>query len=216
MTPRTSQAAIASTPRRGRGRPKGTGKVDPAAIVDAALDTLADGGYRALTMRGVARSLGVSLATLQHHFPTKDTLWRAAVDHLTDEAIERRSHLELTDLAGRLATFLEQDGARPGLVAALLADRSPGGSERIAYVASRLADASADPLARMRELNTAGAIRPIDERALFALITIGVGSIAGSAEATHRAFGFDLTTDQGRHELAAGLADIIGLGVFSR
>ena len=73
---------MAETIVRKRGRPKGSGKVDPQRIVDAALDALADGGYPALTMRGVSRSVGVSLATLQHHFPTKDALWRAAVDHL--------------------------------------------------------------------------------------------------------------------------------------
>ena len=57
----------------------GAGDIEFDPITETALDALADGGFPALTMRGVARTLGVSLATLQHHFPTKDALWRAAV-----------------------------------------------------------------------------------------------------------------------------------------
>ena len=205
-----------TTPRRGRGRPKGTGKVDPADIVDAALDALADGGFRALTMRGVARTLGVSLATLQHHFPTKDALWRAAVDHLTGDAIERRSHLDVTDLAGKLATFLEPGSGRLGLIPALLADRSAGSAERIGYIAGRFADALVQPRTHLEMLQADGVTRDVDERALFALITIGVGSIAGAADAVKSIYGYDLDTEAGRNGLARGLADIIGLGVLRR
>ncbi len=204
------------TPRRGRGRPKGTGKVDPTKIVDAALDALATDGYRALTMRGVARTLGVSLATLQHYFPTKDALWRAAVDHLTEDAIERRSHPDLNDLTGRIATFLEPGAGRAGLLPTLLSDRSAGSAERIGYIAERFAAGLMEPRARLRALEAEGVIRHFDERALFALVMIGIGSIAGAPEAVKSIYGFDLDTEQGRNELASGLADIIGLGVLRR
>lgn len=209
-------SSMADTPRRPRGRPKGTGKVDPTEIVDAALDALAGGGHPALTMRGVARSLGVSLATVQHHYPTKDALWRAAVDQLTNTAIERRNHLDPTDLAGRIAHLLEQEAVRPGLLPTLLADRSSGGSERIAYLAERLTAALVEPTEHLRALEADGITRHVDHHALFALITIGVGSIAGSAEAVDTIYGFDLSSQRGREELAAGLADIIGLGILRR
>jgi AcrR family transcriptional regulator len=202
--------------RRGRGRPKGTGKIDPAQIIGAALDALADGGYRALTMRGVARSVGVSLATIQHHYPTKDELWRAAVDHLNDDAIARRSNVDPHDLVGRLETFLEQGVSRPGLLPALLSDRSPGSEERLAYVASRLNDAMSEPARRMRAFEADGVIRRVDQRALLVLTTIGVASIGGSADATRAIAGFDLSTAAGRRRLARGLADIIGLGILPR
>ncbi len=206
----------ATPPRRGRGRPKGTGRVEVSAIVDAAHDALADGGYQALTMRGVARKLGVSLATLQHHFPTKDALWRAAIDHLTDETIERRSHLEVTDLAGRIATFLEPSSGRPGLLPALLSDRATGSPERIAYITERFSAALVEPRERLRRLEADGVTRRFDERALFALVTIGIGSIAGASNAIDSIYGYDLGSEDGRNELAAGLADIIGLRVLRR
>ncbi|MEL6892077.1 MAG: TetR/AcrR family transcriptional regulator [Actinomycetota bacterium] len=217
-SPEASQTGdpLADAPRRGRGRPRGTGRIDPASIVNAALDALADGGYRSLSMRGVAREVGVSLATIQHHYPTKDALWRAAIDHLTDDAIERRSHVELTDLTGKIAVFLEQAAGRPGLLPAVLADRSPGSAERIEYLTERFTDAMAEPSERLRSLEAAGLTRQFDHRALFALITIGVGSIAGAADAVKSIYGFDLATERGRNELAHGLGDIIGLGVLRR
>jgi len=207
---------MSDTSVRRRGRPKGTGRVDPGAIVDSALDALANGGYPSLTMRGVARTLGVSLATVQHHYPTKDVLWRAAIDHLTNDAIERRSHVDLTDLAGKIATFLEQGVGRPGLLAALLSDRSPGSADRIGYIAERFTAALVEPSERLRSLEANGITRQFDHRALFALITIGVGSIAGAVEAVDTIYGFDLATERGRADLASGLADIIGLGVLRR
>lgn len=207
---------MSDTSARRRGRPKGTGKVDPRAIVDAALDALADGGYRALTMRGVARALDVSLATVQHHYPTKDALWRAAVDHLTNDAIERRSHVDPTDLPGRIERLLERGAGRPGLLAALLSDREPGSHERIAYIAERFSAALAEPGERLRALEAEGVTRHFDHHALFVFISIGIGSIAGAADAVNTIYGFDLSTERGRAELAAGLADIIGLGILRR
>ena len=202
--------------RRGRGRPKGTGRIDPNAIVDAALDALARGGYPALTMRGVARTMGVSLTTLQHHFPTKDALWRAAIDAMTSTAIRSRSHLDPADLSGHISAILDQGRTRPGLLASLLTDRSAGSSERIAYLADRFAGGLAQPIDRFSELEADHVIRPVDRNALLALITIGVGSIASAAGAVRAIYGFDLDDPDDRQALAAGLSEIIGLGVLER
>ena len=207
---------MAETIVRKRGRPKGSGKVDPQLIVDAALDALADGGYPALTMRGVARSVGVSLATLQHHFPTKDALWRAAVDHLAQDSLERRSQVVPGDLAGKIATFLGPHSARPGLLAGLLFDHAPGSAQRIEYLARRFRGALVEPTERLRVAEAAGEVRVVDHRAFFALITIGIGSIAGASDAVRSIYGFDLETERGRQDLAAGLADVIGLGLLRR
>ncbi len=204
------------TPRRGRGRPKGTGKVDPADIVTAAVDALAKGGYRALSMRGVARTLGVSLSSVQHHYPTKDILWRAAIDRLTIEEIERRRRDDRADLTASIATLLEEQAGRPGLIAALLTDTDEGSAERMAYLANSFTMMLAEPAAELRQLQQTGAIRPVDPNALFALITIGVGAIADAGHALEAIYGFDVTSDEGRAHLANELADILLLGLRRR
>ncbi len=50
------------------------------AILGVALRAVQANGSAGLTLREVARELGVSLPTLQRHFATKDDLWRACVD----------------------------------------------------------------------------------------------------------------------------------------
>ena len=205
-----------NAPPRRRGRPKGTGKVDADDIISTALDALATGGYRGLSMRGVARTLDVSLSSIQHHYPTKDDLWRAAVDHLTTDAIARRSDSELPDLARAISTLLEEQSSRPGLLAALLTDTDEGSAERIAHLAESFRRSLVGPTERLKGLEELGLIRPVDASAFFALMTIGIGSIAGAADALNGIYGFDITTDAGRTEFAAALADILSLGLLQR
>ncbi|MEM1023700.1 MAG: TetR/AcrR family transcriptional regulator [Myxococcota bacterium] len=50
-------------------------------VVEAGLDILRDEGDRALTMRGVANRLGMSLSNVQYYFPDKDSLLCEMVAH---------------------------------------------------------------------------------------------------------------------------------------
>jgi len=167
-------------------------------------------------MRGVARTLGVSLSSIQHHYPTKDDLWRAAVDDLTSDAIARKRRRELPDLAKSIATLLEEQSRRPGLLAALLTDTDDGCTERIAYLARSFSESLAGPTEEIRGLQELGLIRPVNARAFFALMTIGIGSIAGAPDALEGIYGFDISTEEGRTEIATALADILSLGLLTR
>ena len=68
----------ASAPRRGRGRPRGSGGEATAAtrerILAAASELFADRGFHATPMTAVAEASGLSQTGLLHHFPSKDDL----------------------------------------------------------------------------------------------------------------------------------------------
>src|SRR6478752_8634622 len=66
-----------------------------AALLDAALESLADRGYAATTTIETARRAGVSRGAQLHHFPTRAQLLAASVEHL----LERR----MTEFRARLA-----------------------------------------------------------------------------------------------------------------
>src|SRR5438128_10458856 len=63
------------------------------AIVEAAIDCLAEDGYASLTTRRVAERAGVAQSTLMLHFETRELLLVEAVSHLAlkmaDEALEQ-------------------------------------------------------------------------------------------------------------------------------
>jgi AcrR family transcriptional regulator len=70
-----------------------------ARLLEAALDCLADLGYHASTVAVVAERAGVSRGAAQHHFPTRDALFTAALEHVTTVRAEELRR-ELDDLTG--------------------------------------------------------------------------------------------------------------------
>jgi AcrR family transcriptional regulator len=80
-----------STPRTGRRRPRGTyAKTEEtqAAIVEAALEVFAQGGYRSGSIRLVAERVGMSEAGLLHHFRSKSRLLEAVLEHRDQRALQ--------------------------------------------------------------------------------------------------------------------------------
>jgi AcrR family transcriptional regulator len=57
-----------------------------ARLSAAAYETIAEGGLKALRMRSVAEAAGVSQGALLHHFPDKNAVTIAAVEHALDLA----------------------------------------------------------------------------------------------------------------------------------
>src|SRR3954451_15206367 len=58
-----------------------------ARLLEAAIACLADQGYQASTVAFVAERAGVSRGAAQHHFPTREDLFTAAVEHVAEERL---------------------------------------------------------------------------------------------------------------------------------
>jgi len=90
MTPTASPTpATSSSERRGPGG-KGAG-LTRERVVEQAIALMDRDGAAALTMRGVARELGVEPPALYWHFAGKDALCRAVVDSVADTLLVRTS-----------------------------------------------------------------------------------------------------------------------------
>lgn len=64
-----------------------------ARLLDAAVDCLVEYGWAASTVTVVAERAGVSRGAAQHHFPTREELFTAALEHVTEARIgELREH----------------------------------------------------------------------------------------------------------------------------
>jgi AcrR family transcriptional regulator len=56
-----------------------------ARLLESAITCLADLGWSASTVAVVAEHAGVSRGAAQHHFPTREALFMAALEHVTSE-----------------------------------------------------------------------------------------------------------------------------------
>jgi AcrR family transcriptional regulator len=70
-----------------------------AKLLEAAITSLAELGYHASTVAVVAERAGVSRGAAQHHFPTRDALFTAALEHVTLVRAEELRR-ELDDITG--------------------------------------------------------------------------------------------------------------------
>jgi AcrR family transcriptional regulator len=63
-----------------------------ARLLESAITCLAELGWSASTVAVVAEHAGVSRGAAQHHFPTREALFTAALEHVTHERGEQLRH----------------------------------------------------------------------------------------------------------------------------
>ncbi|MEJ3747842.1 TetR/AcrR family transcriptional regulator [Actinomycetes bacterium KLBMP 9797] len=99
-----------------RGRPP-AGAERREALVRAAYQRLAAGGFEGLRLRDVAGQVGIDHSTIHHHFPTKQDLVVAVVDHATRQfwSTTPPAGSPVDRLRGHLATLRQKIIDQPEL-----------------------------------------------------------------------------------------------------
>lgn len=77
---------LADESRRRRGRPACCDAGGAEALLCSARKAFGRSGYDATSVREIARASAVDPALIAHHFGSKEGLWTAVVDQITDEA----------------------------------------------------------------------------------------------------------------------------------
>jgi TetR/AcrR family transcriptional regulator len=110
---------------RPRGRPVSDDAVTTDALLDRALEMFADRGYDAMSVRELARGLGVSHNLIPQRIGSKEQLWFAAIDRgfnalaaaLAQVLTEQDDHTDDAQrLRALLVTFIEANATRPALL----------------------------------------------------------------------------------------------------
>ena len=85
-------------------------RVTRQALLEATIDCLADHGWSATTVAVVAERAGVSRGAAQHHFPTREDLVHAALEHMFDSrmALVRNQWTDLPDGPTRTAFVVDR------------------------------------------------------------------------------------------------------------
>ena len=71
-------------------------------LVEGSADLFSKHGFGSVTMRGVAKALGVSTGTLYHYFPSKEALFEASVEYV----VRRNAEVAIELLQPQLARGL--------------------------------------------------------------------------------------------------------------
>ena len=72
-------------------------------IADATIRLIARDGFDTVSVRNVAREAGIAPGTVQHHFPSRDELMRAALERTADRQLGRVADLPAIRDAFRIA-----------------------------------------------------------------------------------------------------------------
>ncbi|MEH0422950.1 TetR/AcrR family transcriptional regulator [Streptomyces sp. B21-083] len=120
-----------------------------AEIVRAALNVIAERGYRGTSLAAVAERVGLTQQGLLHHFPTKDALLVAVLRERDqwDAMPETRWRLDL------LASLVEYNAMRPGIIqtfSALLGESVTEGHPAREFFTGRYTDARTTMAAALR------------------------------------------------------------------
>ncbi|MFZ3391767.1 TetR/AcrR family transcriptional regulator [Rhodococcus sp. DT1] len=59
-----------------------------AKLLDATVESLVEQGYAGISTQGIATRAGVSRGAQLHHFPTKESLVVAAIEHLVEKRLQ--------------------------------------------------------------------------------------------------------------------------------
>ncbi|MCP4503020.1 MAG: TetR/AcrR family transcriptional regulator [Deltaproteobacteria bacterium] len=209
-------------PSRRRGRPRTSEgpAVSRSNLLQIAARAIGGHGFDRTSIRSIAKEAGVSMRTVQHHFPSKDDLWRA----LVDDVIVPRVATPLSDDATKLPDTVEAEvGLRiqeaienPGLSAAVLTDPSDGGRDRLEYLSAATAETQRENLLTLAAHMDAGALRSMDPRSLAVAISIGLACISSAKTAIDVLYDVDLEDADQRNALTKDITDLLLYGLLPR
>jgi TetR/AcrR family transcriptional regulator len=192
-------------------------------LLQIASRAISERGFERTSIRGIANEAGVSMRTVQHHFPTKDDIWRALIDDVVLPEIVSRVSEDAADIPdtveSEVALRIDRAMTRPGLSAAVLTDTSDGARDRLEYVAAATAEVQRANLLTLRSLMDAGALRSMDPRSLAIAISIGLAGLAcisSAKTAVDVLYDVDLDDTRQREALIQDITDLVLYGLLPR
>ncbi|MDT9688597.1 TetR/AcrR family transcriptional regulator [Streptomyces sp. P9(2023)] len=201
---------------RRRGRPRAGEELDATRLLLAALDAFAEKGYDGMSVRELARRIGVSHALLTARFGSKEGLWFAAMEH----ALTKTEHVwreatnspDLDDLEALRQGVVRQVmfAATHPQVQRIMNHEGATDSPRVHFIVDRFINPLRPLVEQLLDrLIASGRIRPLPYATLHYLVVGGGGALfASPVEA--RLLGAPDTPDENtirRH--AESVADVI-------
>lgn len=141
------------------------GRARRSEILDQAMALFGEAGYRGTSLRLIAQRCGISHPGLLHHFPTKESLLLAVLEHrdAVDDVWLYAGDPRGVDRLRRLADLTELNATRRGIVelfTLLAAEATSPEHPAHPYFVRRYRTSVADALRAYEEAAAAGVLRP--------------------------------------------------------
>jgi AcrR family transcriptional regulator len=126
-------------------------------ILQTAVLLFARTGYSGVSMRDIAKAVGISAAALYHHFPDKDSLYLSAVEHACSaKTLQSRLALEATGspetrLGDFIHTLVRIMGEDPDFRRLLQRELLDGDEHRLKLLATRVFAQQIEEISRLVE-----------------------------------------------------------------
>ena len=207
------------------GRPPGAdGEATRETILKAALEAFAEAGFEAMSVRAVARRLGVSHNLIHHHFASKRQLWYDAIDYgLGRQASEIRQFLEIPESSPQAAIAGFREAARrfillgahlPAIPRILLHEFAEGG-ERLDYIYDQHMQPLVEGAIRFLERLGEAKAGEIDARSFVLLITTSTLSLFNQSAFAEKIGGPDPFSEEAVERHIRTVTRIILTGVLA-
>ncbi len=211
--------------KRRPGRPIGSnGDETRRAVLEGALAAFAKHGYEGMSVRDLARELGVSHNLVHHHYGSKWELWKAALEHgFAPSARELLALIEEGSRSARWEAALRQSVkgavtllARYPTVATIMADESARGGPRLDFLFDNYMEPVADLLANLLGNAEPHEAKDIDPRAAMLFLFSGITALF-----THRGLAAKLggpapTSENELARYAETVAELIAHGLMGK
>ncbi|MGW1736232.1 TetR/AcrR family transcriptional regulator [Streptomyces sp. NPDC001999] len=214
-----TQAEAGTSPSRGKYAPV---QLDESEILRRGLDTFAELGYAATTVRELARRLDASHNFINDRYGSKENFWRAAVDFALRDAQPALNQLlaECLDDDERLRKVVVQLyrlAANASGLNRLMSDESTRDSSRLDYLHQRFVKPFWDSLEpTVNSLMAAGRIPRVPAHILYFAITGPALALAQDPIADRLNPAASPTAEQDRSSMADALSGLVLHGLLPR
>ncbi len=189
--------------------------------MDAATKAFAAKGYGGVSTSEIAECANVAQSVVHYHFRDKETLWRAAVDHLFDKV--NKAELTLLQL-DQQATPLEQlktlvrrfvfIAAKYPELGRLVMHEGPGGGPRLNWLVQKHFRHSYESFDKLiKEAQAEGKIKPYPVGYLTLIVTAAAASLFNMAPIIKQVWNQDVSRGSDLNSVADMVVDLIFDGI---
>jgi AcrR family transcriptional regulator len=192
-----------------------------AQILHAALAEFAERGYDGASTSSIAKRAGVTQPLIHHHFGSKQSLWRAALEDIFAEleSSQVRTFEEVRDLDKwsvvrvLVRQFILFSARRPELARLMVIESARPGAN-FQYLMDRHVRPMASRFQRIlgKAMET-GEMRTLDRQLLHFLILGAAGYPSMVRAEAHELFGLDSTTPEFARAYADLVVDVLFRGI---